>query len=56
MSDPRRRVPSVDAVLRETTAEGPERKRLASAVREVLATRAWRASGSPRAIGRRSAR
>jgi len=37
MSDPRRRVPSVDAVLRETTAEGPERKRLASAVREVLA-------------------
>jgi L-seryl-tRNA(Ser) seleniumtransferase len=37
MSDPRRRVPSVDAVLRAVPAGAAERKRLVPAVREVLA-------------------
>ncbi|MHB8631688.1 MAG: L-seryl-tRNA(Sec) selenium transferase [Candidatus Limnocylindria bacterium] len=37
MTDPRRRVPSVDAVLRTAAAGGVERRRLAAAVREVLA-------------------
>jgi hypothetical protein len=37
MSDARRRVPSVDAVLRATPADALERRRLVPAVREVLA-------------------
>ena len=37
MSDPRRRVPSVDAVLRAAPADPAERKRLVPAVRELLA-------------------
>ncbi|HEV2248907.1 MAG TPA: L-seryl-tRNA(Sec) selenium transferase, partial [Candidatus Limnocylindria bacterium] len=37
MSDPRRRVPSVDAVLRAVPAGSVERRRLVAAVREVLA-------------------
>jgi L-seryl-tRNA(Ser) seleniumtransferase len=37
MSDPRRRVPSVDAVLRAAPADAAERRRLVPAVREVLA-------------------
>ena len=37
MSDVRRRVPSVDAVLRATPADARERRRLVPAVREVLA-------------------
>jgi L-seryl-tRNA(Ser) seleniumtransferase len=44
MSDVRRRVPSVDAVLRVAPAEPAERRRLVPAVREVLA--AARAEGS----------
>jgi L-seryl-tRNA(Ser) seleniumtransferase len=37
MTDARRRVPSVDAVLRATPADALERRRLVPAVREVLA-------------------
>jgi L-seryl-tRNA(Ser) seleniumtransferase len=37
VTDPRRRVPSVDAVLRAAPAPAVERKRLVGAVREVLA-------------------
>jgi len=37
MSDPRRRVPSVDAVLRAAPADAAERRRLVHAVREILA-------------------
>ena len=37
MTDPRRRVPSVDAVLRAAPAAAGDRKRLAAAIREVLA-------------------
>jgi L-seryl-tRNA(Ser) seleniumtransferase len=37
VSDPRRRVPSVDAVLRAAPTQDVERKRLVGAVREVLA-------------------
>jgi L-seryl-tRNA(Ser) seleniumtransferase len=44
MSDPRRRVPSVDAVLRAAPTDAAERRRLVSAVREVLADA--RASGN----------
>ena len=44
MTDPRRRVPSVDAVLRATPADAAERRRLVAAVREVLA--AARSSGT----------
>ena len=36
MSDPRRRVPSVDAILRAAPAAGADRQRLVAAVREVL--------------------
>ena len=44
MTDPRRRVPSVDAVLRATPADAAERRRLVAAVREILA--AARSSGT----------
>ena len=44
MTDPRRRVPSVDAVLRATPAGATERRRLVAAVRQVLA--AARSSGT----------
>lgn len=37
MSDPRRRVPSVDAILRASPVDAGERKRLVLSVREVLA-------------------
>ena len=37
MTDPRRRVPSVDIVVRASDVAAPERKRLVGAVREVLA-------------------
>lgn len=37
MTDPRRRVPSVDAVLRAAPASAAERKRLGVSIREVLA-------------------
>ena len=37
MTDPRRRVPSVDAVVRTTGLAGTERRRLTVAVREILA-------------------
>jgi L-seryl-tRNA(Ser) seleniumtransferase len=37
MSDPRRRVPSVDAVLRAVPADAAERRRLVPVVREILA-------------------
>ncbi|MEP7003794.1 MAG: L-seryl-tRNA(Sec) selenium transferase [Chloroflexota bacterium] len=37
MTDPRRRVPSVDAVVRAIDVDGAERRRLVAAVREVLA-------------------
>src|SRR5947208_15115560 len=37
MTDPRRRVPSVDAVLRAAPADAAERRRLVPAVRAVLA-------------------
>ena len=38
MNDPRRRVPSVDAVLRAAPTPAAERKRLTLAIREVLAS------------------
>ena len=44
MTDPRRRVPSVDAVLRASPEDVSDRRRLAAAVREVLA--AARTAGS----------
>ncbi len=46
MTDPRRRVPSVDAVVRAVDVDGTERKRLVSSVREVLAE-ARASSGEP---------
>ncbi|HVR88499.1 MAG TPA: L-seryl-tRNA(Sec) selenium transferase [Candidatus Limnocylindria bacterium] len=45
MTDPRRRVPSVDAVLRTRAVAGTERKRLTVAVRDVLADA--RRTGAP---------